>query len=182
MNAKALQKQVPPLTPLLADASHVDVKMVDSPVSMREFIAGMFSYYPGWIKNLYRIRWAFVRLLGMKQAGVPQTVQMKPEDVPMTPGEKAAFFTVKLAEDGRYWVAGITESHLTAHLGVVMESLTTGNRFYVITIVHYRNWAGPVYFNVIRPFHHLVVARMAQAGARTPSAFATKAAPSATGQ
>ncbi|MGE6761631.1 DUF2867 domain-containing protein [Corallococcus interemptor] len=30
---------------------------------------------------------------------------------------------------------------------------------------HYRNWAGPVYFNVIRPFHHLVVARMARHGA-----------------
>ncbi|MCP4630164.1 MAG: DUF2867 domain-containing protein [bacterium] len=33
------------------------------------------------------------------------------------------------------------------------------NRFYVITVVHYKHWTGPVYFNLIRPFHHLVVSR-----------------------
>jgi len=26
--------------------------------------------------------------------------------------------------------------------------------------VHYRSWAGPVYFNTIRPFHHIVVGSM----------------------
>jgi hypothetical protein len=39
-------------------------------------------------------------------------------------------------------------------------------RYYIVTIVHYLHWTGPVYFNLIRPFHHLVVARMARAGAR----------------
>jgi uncharacterized protein DUF2867 len=34
----------------------------------------------------------------------------------------------------------------------------------VVTNVHYHNWAGPVYLQVIRPFHHVVVTRMAQAG------------------
>jgi len=38
-------------------------------------------------------------------------------------------------------------------------------RYYIVTIVHYLHWTGPVYFNLIRPFHHLVVARMARAGA-----------------
>jgi len=125
----------------------------------------MFSYYPGWVQHLYRIRWGFVRLLGMKQEGIPQLMQMQAEDVPLTPGEKAAFFTVKMAADGRYWVAGITESHLTAYLGVVVEPLPVGSRFHVLTIVHYRKWTGPLYFNVIRPFHHLVVGKMAKAGA-----------------
>jgi hypothetical protein len=39
-------------------------------------------------------------------------------------------------------------------------------RYYIVTIVHYLHWTGPVYFNLIRPFHHLVVARMARAGSQ----------------
>ncbi|MEV4094105.1 DUF2867 domain-containing protein [Streptosporangium saharense] len=33
---------------------------------------------------------------------------------------------------------------------------------YVAVVVHYHRWTGPVYFTVIRPFHHLV----ARAGVR----------------
>ena len=76
---------------------------------MRAFIAGLFSYMPWWLKALYGVRWAFVRLLGMKQEGVP--------------------------------------------------------------IVDYRHWTGPVYFNVIRPFHHLVVAAMLRSAANLPADY-----------
>ena len=99
MKQNPLYTNIPGLAPLLADADHVDVKQIETPVTMREFIAGMISYYPAWIKNLYRIRWAFVRLLGMKQEGLPPTVQMAPADVPMTPGANASFFKVALAQE-----------------------------------------------------------------------------------
>ena len=166
MQQSDLFTNVPGLADLLSNADHVDVKSVEGDCSLREFIAGMFSYYPGWIKNLYRIRGGFVRLLGMKQEGIPQNnhMRMNPNDVPMTAGENATFFTVALAEDARFWFASATESHLTAYLGVVVEPLAQGNRFHVLTIVQYHNWAGPVYFNVIRPFHHIVVSKMAKAG------------------
>ncbi len=164
MNKEALAAYVPALATVLDDADHVDIKVVEGAVSLPVFVAGMFSYYPGWLKNLYRIRWGFVRLLGMTQDGIPQMVRMQPEDVPMTPGEKAAFFTVTMAEAERYWVAAASESHLTAYLGVVVEPLVEGNRFYVVTIAQYHRWTGPVYFNVIRPFHHIVVRKMAEAG------------------
>lgn len=157
-------REIPELATLLEDANHVDIKTVSGDVTMREFIAGMFNYYPEWIKNLYRIRRGFVRLLGMKQEGIPQKVNMKPENVKMQAGESATFFTVQCAEEDHYWVAGATESHLTAYIGVVVEPLAQGNRFHVLTIVHYHNWTGPVYFNVIRPFHHIVVGKMAKAG------------------
>jgi len=152
----------------LKEADHVDVKSIDGAVSMRTFIAGMLNYYPAWIKTLYRIRWGFVRLLGMKQQGIPDDIGMGPEDVPMTPGETATFFTVDSASEEHYWLVSISEAHLTAHLGVVVEPLTDGrNRFYTITIVHYNKWTGPVYFNVIRPFHHIVVGQMMQAGVKS---------------
>jgi len=165
---------VPDLQPFLAGADHIDVKVVEGDVTLREFLAGMFSYYPGWLKFLYRVRWGFVRLLGMKQEGIPQTVQLRPEDVSMIPGENAAFFTIDAASEDKFYVASASESHLTAYLGVVREPVDNDHfdklsdrrsRFHVITIVHYHKWTGPLYFNVIRPFHHLVVAKMAQSGA-----------------
>jgi len=169
MKPPPIVAEIPELAALLSTANHVDVKTVDGMCSLPEFLAGMFSYYPGWLQNLYRIRWGFVRLLGMKQEGIPQPMQMQPEDVSMTPGGKMAFFTVTLAEANRYWVAEASESHLTAYLAVIREPLVVGNRFYVLTIVHYHRWTGPVYFNVIRPFHHIVVQKMAEAGAKRTS-------------
>ena len=35
----------------------------------------------------------------------------------MNAGEAAAFFTIALAEEERYWFAEASESHLTARLG-----------------------------------------------------------------
>lgn len=88
MKKNALFEDLPGLPALLANADHVDVKTITADVSMRAFIAGMLAYNPGWIKGLYRLRWGFIRLLGMKQNGIPQAVHMRPEDVPMTPGDR----------------------------------------------------------------------------------------------
>ena len=127
----------------------------------------MLSYQPEWVTFLYRVRWLFVRLLGMKQTGVPKQQRLQADDVSLNEGDQGGFFTIKTARDEQHWVAGATESHLTAYLGLVVEPLSTNRkRFHVITIVHYHNWTGPVYFNIIRPFHHLVVNQMVNAGVK----------------
>jgi hypothetical protein len=167
MTSSELATAVPHLPPLLDSADHVDIKTISGNVSLREFIAGMITYSPGWLKFLYGVRWFFVRLLGMKQKDMPQNLPMRPEDVSFVTGDPAAFFSVKMAEEDKYWFAGITESHLTAHLGVIAQP-GQPNRFHVLTIVHYNRWTGPVYFNVIRPFHHVVVRQMMKAGVRSP--------------
>ena len=158
----SILQSAPKLQPYLIDANHIDIKIVEGDVTMREFLAGMFSYNPGWLQFLYRVRGAFVRLLGMKQDGIPEFPELRPEDVCMIPGENMVFFTVDTASE-EFWLASIVDTHLTANLGVVREAGENGrSRFHVITIVHYRKWTGVVYFNVIRPFHHLVVAQMAK--------------------
>ncbi len=159
-------KILPEFAPLFADADVVDVKTVESRVSIRQFLAAMFAYQPVWITLLYRVRAVFVRFLGMRQNGVPRPTTLTAEQIPMTPGKRIVFFTTRAARDDAYWFGGNDAQHLDAILGVVVEPLTNGlNRFHVVTIVHYHNWAGPIYFNVIRPFHHLVVKQMAKAGA-----------------
>ena len=135
-------------------------------MDLRSFIAGMFSYYPWWMDVLYALRWLLVRVLGMTQRGIPKWAPMHPSDVAMTPGDAVLFFTVELAAEERHWVACVRDRHLTARLGIVAEPTSHGRqRYHVLTLVHYEHWTGPLYFNIIRPFHHLVVARMAQAGA-----------------
>ncbi len=161
-----LAEQIPSLGPLLAKADHVDIKTIDSPADMRTFIAGMLSHSPVWLKFLYGVRWVFVRLLGMRQEGSPLERPLLPADISFTPGDSATFFTVTMAEPDRYWVAEASDTHLTGYVAVIVEPLAAGNRFHVVTIVHYHHWTGPVYFNVIRPFHHIVVRQMMKAGAR----------------
>ena len=152
----------------LEKADYADVKTVEGNVTLREFVAAMLSYYPWWIIFLYRIRAVFVKMLGMKQDKAPDRLpRLNPEDVSMKPGELAAFFTLRLAKDDQYWIAETPEDkHLRAYLGVIVEPINENlRRFHVVTIVHYKHWTGPVYFNTIRPFHHLVVSCMARAGA-----------------
>lgn len=166
-NALSYIRQVPELAPLLAGADHIDVKTATGEVSMREFIAAMVAFQPFWITFLYSIRAVFVRFLGMRQQRLPHFRPLRPDEVPMQPGSRLVFFKVRMAEEERYWVAEADDRHLNGALCVVVEPLSDNQRrFHVVTIVHYHNWTGPVYFNVIRPFHHIVVGSMVRAGLR----------------
>ncbi|VAW38743.1 hypothetical protein MNBD_CHLOROFLEXI01-3150 [hydrothermal vent metagenome] len=166
MKNEALFTAVPNLATLAETADHIDVKTISGDVGLRQFIASMFSYQPAWMTFLYGVRYFFVRLLGMKQEGVPKGAIVQPEDISFVAGDPATFFTVQMAEENKYWFAAATESHLIAHLGVVVTPSSGQNRFHVMTLVHYRRWTGPVYFNVIRPFHHIVVRQMMKAGVK----------------
>jgi hypothetical protein len=158
--------RVKELKPLLETADHTDVKVAEGRTCMREFIASMLSYNPWWIAFLFRIRVILVSILGLVRHPIPEKkTALRPEDIPFTPGETAAFFIVRFAEENNYWVAETPpDKHLGAYIAVVMERVEDNiNRFYVITIVHYKHWTGPVYFNLIRPFHHFVIRRMMKA-------------------
>lgn len=162
--------QHPILAPLIAQSNHVDVKTRQIQTTqpeheLRRFIAAMIGYNPRWMQSLYAIRWGFVRLLGMRQQGMPSSNRLRPEQVPMQAGQTLGFFKVTAAAEGQYLVASASESHLTAWLAIVLEPLGGDNySLHTVTIVRYHAWTGPVYFNVIRPFHHIVVNQMIKAG------------------
>jgi hypothetical protein len=163
-------EQIAAIAPLLKGANHVDVKRVEGEVTLRAFLAGLTAYDPVWMRFLYQVRAGFVRLLGMRQEDLPAAPRLTAADVPMRPGEKLSIFTVHAAEEEHYWVGHIADEHLDAFIGIVAEPLENKiNRFHLFTVVHYNNWKGPVYFNVIRPFHHLVVWGMARAAVRSDS-------------
>ncbi len=157
------------LRPYLRGADHVDVKRVEGRLPLDRFILGMMSYSPRWLTLLYRARAGLVNILGLRAqpAGVA-IADLIPRRVSFRPGDEVLFFTVREAKQGRYWIAETPEDrHLAAFVAVLALPATCPSTtvFHVVTIVRYKHWTGPVYFNLIRPFHHLVVSRMARAGA-----------------
>jgi hypothetical protein len=150
-------------------ADFTDVKVFEGDTTLRKFIASMLSYYPWWIVQLYRLRKFLVWSLGLVKHEEPKELpNLQAGDVSFTPGDSASFFIVRSAKEGIYWVSETPEDrHLRAYFGVIKEPVSKSiNRFYVITTVFYKHWSGPMYFNLIRPFHHLVVSRMAKYGLR----------------
>jgi hypothetical protein len=155
------------LEPFFEKADFTDVKVVEGQRTLRRFIASMLSYYPWWVVQLYRLRKLLVGILGLVKHEEPEELpNLKPEDVSFIPGRRVTFFEVRSAKEDVFWVSETPDDkHLKAYFGVVKEPVNNSvNRFYVITTVYYKHWTGPVYFNLIRPFHHLVVSRMAQHG------------------
>ena len=158
------------LEAFLKDVDYTDIKQIDANTNLREFIAGMLSYYPWWMVLLLRVRQIPVKLMGLVKHENPEhPPSLSPKDVSFTPGDQATFFVVRKGAEERYWVSESPEDkHLTAFFGVVADRLSTGmTRFTVFTSIRYLHWSGPVYFNLIRPFHHLVVWRMMKTAANS---------------
>jgi hypothetical protein len=148
-------------------ADFTDVKVFRGETTLRKFIASMLSYYPWWIVLLYHVRKLLVGILGLVKHEAPEELpNLHPEDVSFNPGDNVTFFIVRCTKEESYWISETpADKHLRAYFGVVREPVDTSmNRFYVITTVFYKHWTGPIYFNLIRPFHHLVVSRMAKHG------------------
>lgn len=151
------------------NAHHTDIKTIEGGVSLREFISGMLSCQPKWVLLLFRLRPLLVKMLGLKKNDKPEVLKcITPEELSFTPGKKASFFTVRGAKENLYWVAETpVDRHLKAYFGVLADPVfDRKTRFHVFTIVKYLHWTGPVYFNVIRPFHHLVVYSLMRYGIR----------------
>lgn len=161
-------KKIKELDLYFQNIDYSDVKKIEGNASLREFISGMLSYYPWWLLLLYGIREILVSILGLVKHERPDELPfIKPEELSFKPGEKASFFIVRNAKENIFWVSETPEDkHLKAYFGVVAEELGGGlKRFHVFTLVKYIHWTGPLYFNLIRPFHHLVVSRMMKAAA-----------------
>lgn len=157
------------LRPFLAGADHVDSKEVHGQVNLEQFLLGMLAYYPWWLELLYKVRGVLAKILGLTEPPEDKGFdEIIPRQISFTPGDTALFFTIRDARQDSHWIAETpVDKHLKAYVAVLYQpSASSYATFKVITIVHYLHWTGPVYFNLIRPFHHLVVSRMARAGTR----------------
>ena len=150
--------RLPGMDGLVEGADHVDVHTMDGNGTVLGLAAGILSYRPGWMALLWRVRVWLLRALGQGERAVPGRDRWTEATLPRTPGEKAGFFSVVRTDGETHWIVEGKESHLEAAMAVCGPAQPNGRtRFHVVTVVRYHNLAGRVYFNVIRPFHHLVV-------------------------
>jgi hypothetical protein len=160
----------PELTSLFADQHYREVKTIDTETSLEEFLTRMFCYSPRWLDLLFFLRSGLARLMGLQQ-GNRARLSPAATSVSFVPGEKVSFFTVRMTRENVYWFGKSPEDkHLSAILGVVAEQVADRKRqIHVITLIHYKNRQGPLYFRLITPFHHLIVNSMMRAADAGPA-------------
>ena len=171
------RSDIPELAAVLDGADHVDVKSVESELPLREFVAAALSSRHWWVTALFGVRAVFAWLLRLEQAGGSTSRgRLRPEQIPFSPGAAVSFFTVTAAREDRFLLVEASDSHLTGYLAFIVDpaaamapTVDAPRRIQVVTVVRYHRWTGPLYFTVIRPFHHLVVGSMVRAGARGTS-------------
>jgi hypothetical protein len=167
----AYLKEIPELREYLDGADVNDTKTIETDLTLREFLAGCFSYMPRWLVALFWVRGIVAKMLRLSHDGNLETPQLRPEDVPMTPGESAYIFTTHIAKEEQYWVAHDTDSHLDFNLIIAKESIENSSCFYVSTLVFYNNRVGRFYYALITPFHHLIVRQMMKSAVKKGKAW-----------
>lgn len=147
---------------LVKNADYIGLKMIESEDRLESFLLKMFSYRPALIRLLYRLRAPLVRLLGFRQDAMPALAEWIPDEFPMLPCGNVWFFTVQRVKEDLYWIAGCPKDrHLDADMAVVAQPIEDlRKRFYIVTVVRYKHWTGPVYFNMIRLFNFFLINRM----------------------
>ncbi|MEI8407484.1 MULTISPECIES: DUF2867 domain-containing protein [unclassified Kribbella] len=161
---------LPEIDDLLPVVDVIDVKTARGAVSLREFTAGALGYTPLWVKGLFAVRIVVAKALRLDMV-LPESRRLRPETVSFTPGDLAAFFTVERGEEDHYLLLKVTDNHLIGYLAIITDNAKPVSEFKVVTLVKYLRPAGRFYYNLILPFHHLIVASMAQAGTKS---FATR--------
>ena len=157
---------LPELDDLLPVVDEIDVKTARGDVSLREFIAGALGHGPLWIKGLFAVRMIVALVLRLETAGVPDTRRVRPETISFTPGDSVSFFKVVRGEEDHYLLLKVSDNHLDGYLAIITDNARPAT-FKVVTLVQYLRPAGRFYYNLIRPFHHVVVSSMSRAGERS---------------
>ncbi|TDW88286.1 MULTISPECIES: DUF2867 domain-containing protein [Kribbella] len=151
------------LDDLVPVVDEIDVKTGRGDVTLREFVAGALGHSPLWVKGLFAVRMAVAAVLRLETTGVPDSRRLRPETVSFTPGEKNAFFTVVRGEEDHYLLLKVSDNHLDAWLAFITDNERPAT-FKVVTLVQFLRPAGRFYYNLIRPFHHVILLGMCRAG------------------
>ncbi|WP_319759302.1 DUF2867 domain-containing protein [Maridesulfovibrio sp.] len=164
--SEAILNSIPQLQKICANADHVYSVKFKSRRNMEDFLIRLMSYKPGWLTLLYKVRGVLARIMGFKHNEFMDH-GLKVSDYNFKRGGQVDFFNSVGFEADKFWLGAVEDTHLTGYIGVVLESAENGIHLYhVFTIVHYTHWTGPVYFNLIKPFSHLVVYCMANYAAK----------------
>jgi hypothetical protein len=114
--------------------------------------------FPVWVRFLFRFRDALVKPFGLKGGDVnnKQTFEYLFKEMVRT-GGNYNMMSVS-AKSGNETVLKLSDKHLTTELSCHIEDLPDRQmKISIITLVHYHNALGKIYFTFIKPFHIIIV-------------------------
>lgn len=122
-----------------------------------DIIISFFTDMPRWIGALFTLRNFLVQFVGLKGGGNSDIEKFK--DC-IRVGGKYGFISVPDKNDHET-VLLLEDKHLNAYLSVhIAETPINKRNVSLITVVHFNNRLGNIYFAVIKPFHKIVVKSM----------------------
>ncbi|WP_147819562.1 DUF2867 domain-containing protein [Salidesulfovibrio onnuriiensis] len=161
---------IPAFRERMAGADHVDSHDIEGDLPFKRQLVRAMNWAPAWVKFLYKVRKVVARVMGLEHDDAYGYQRFDEASFPMRPGEMAGPFEVVAAREDSFWMARAEDRHLAGYICMAVEELGQGRRkYHCTTIVCFRNWLGPVYFNLIRPFHHLIVRGMLRESVRRDS-------------
>ncbi|NDV21861.1 DUF2867 domain-containing protein [Desulfovibrio sp. JC022] len=153
----SILNSIPQIHKLSVDADHIYSKDFVSHRAMDDFLIRLMSYKPGWLTFLYKVRGVLAKIMGLKHDEFMDH-GLEVSDYDFNRGGQVDFFSSVDFEAETFWIGEAEDKHLIGYIGVVSEPAeNSSHHYHVFTIVRYKHWTGPVYFNLIRPFSHLVV-------------------------
>jgi hypothetical protein len=116
----------------------------------------IWTDFPVWLQTLFKLRDWLVKPFGLKTGNPKKNFKQKFEEA-IRGGNPLDLMTVP-AKTADETVMRLTDKHLTTELSVHTERLSNNQRkISIITLVHYHNTLGKIYFFLIRPFHTIIV-------------------------
>lgn len=121
-----------------------------------DFQVAFWTKPPKWVDWLFSIRNTLVKLVGLEG----DKSRADKVEACIRHNEVYKVFSVAGKSENET-VLKLSDKHLDAYLSVYIEHEDgVGKVVYAITIVHFHNRLGYIYFNAIRPFHAIVVKGM----------------------
>lgn len=156
---KAKKSVIPPysLTRKYLPADYSDAFAIeaetDAALSPDDIMIAFWTGQARWVRRLFRLRHFLVQFVGLKGSKGFDPDKFREA---IRNGGSYGFASVAVKND-RETVLLLSDSHLDAYLSTHIAVGETSETVTAVTLVHFKNRLGRVYFFVIRPFHNLIV-------------------------
>jgi hypothetical protein len=135
-----------------SDAFALNVKS-DVEFTPDDIMITFWTGQAGWVRSLFRLRNFLVRFVGLKGS---EGFDVKEFTNAIREGGSYGFTSIPARNDQETLML-LTDKHLDAWLSIHIASRGECKTISAITVVHFKNRLGRVYFFMIRPFHAIIV-------------------------
>jgi hypothetical protein len=143
---------------LPADYSDVYIYKVNSEKEIipDDIMVNFWIDYPAWVNALFKLRNYLVKFVGLKSS---EGSDVKEIEKCIRTGQAYRLASVPAKSDNET-VLLLSDTHLDAYISVYVEDKKETKIISLITLVHFKNRLGRIYFFVVRPFHGVAVKNM----------------------